>query len=364
MFERLWKKILRRKGLSLWSIPAGLLGIAALIYWPLSIYNRVRKRTQVKVNVPVISIGNISVGGSGKTPLVEFLARQLMLNDFRVGIVSSGYGRTIETSFLESGHNVVNMSVEETGDEVMLLAHTLHDALFSVDRQKFRAAERLASSGKVDLIIVDDGFQHHQLARDFDIVTFDAAVPRRNQKLLPFGLLREPFDTIRLADAVIITRANIAKDITGLQKRLKRHIPSTTTVYSANFMMDELVGKSQTHPIKYLEDKRVFIFAGIGSFSSFRKQIKSLAAGIDGQLELGDHQKYDMATLEKIKKLAAKKKSDVIITTAKDWVKIGDFDFGIEHYYVSLAVDLDPGEEKLVQDITKKLNLKPHGVEA
>ncbi len=355
--ESIWKKTLRRKRLSLWTIPAMLLWVASVPYRFLPGIARLRVKDRVRVPLPVISVGNITVGGTGKTPMVHLLARHLSEEGFRVGIVSSGYGRESEESFVEPGYRIRNMTAAQIGDEVMLLATLLPDVIFSVDDSKTEAAVRLAESGLVDLMIVDDGFQHHRLHRDLDIVTYDAAIPRHLMKPFPGGVMRERRVSLKRADVVVVTRSNFARDIGVLQKRLRKIAPKAAH-YTAQFGIDELVGRDRHWPIKYIEDKSVFLFAGVGNFEPLRRQVSVLAGDLDDSLELSDHQQYDPELLAEIKEMADDHDSDVIVTTGKDWVKLGDFDFGREIYYLAQSVDLDPGEEQLVAWIQAQLGLQ------
>ncbi len=357
MLERIWKKILRRKPYSLWVFPSFLLWICSLGYRLLLRIRRSRTGPSTQLEVPVISVGNITVGGTGKTPIVQLLAQSFLDEGLQVGVVSSGYGRPSEVSFMEPGYKVRNRPVDETGDEVRLLAGLLPEVVFSVDRSKSAAARRLDDSRDVELIIVDDGFQHFGLARDLDIVTFDAAISRKMFKWFPYGLLREPLSALRRAGIIIITRSNFARDRSLLQRRLKRISPEAT-YYFAPFMIDELVGHDRRLPVKYLEDKSVFLFAGVGNFRPLRKQVAALSGDLDYAMELSDHQRYGRHLLSKIKLLAERFDSDVIITTGKDWVKLGDFDFGREIYYLAQSIDLDPGEEKLAAHLCDKLGLR------
>ncbi len=357
LLEPVWKRFLRRKGLSPWVLLVPVMWLASLVYRSLLAYKRNHTPLRPKLTVPVVSIGNIGVGGTGKTPMVEFLSRFLLADGIRVGVVSSGWGRNSESSFVEPGYRVQEMPVSETGDEVLLLAELLPSAIFSVGAVKWEAAERLAVSGQVDLIIVDDGFQHWALPRDFDIVTFDAAVKRKQWQLFPLGRLREPFTALRRANVVIITRANFSDDVSVLKRMLQQYSPKSE-LYRAGFSLTELVGREERRPIKFLEDKSVTLFAGIGNFRSFRKQVASLSASIDATIELSDHQQYTEPLLERIKQTAEKHNSDILVTTGKDWVKLGNFDFGRDIYYLAQSIDLDPGEEKLVRQIKTKLGLK------
>ncbi|RKX27084.1 MAG: tetraacyldisaccharide 4'-kinase [Candidatus Zixiibacteriota bacterium] len=355
MLESVWKKIIRRKSLSLWALPALLLWLCSFIYRLAFLIRRATAAEPVTLSVPVISIGNISVGGSGKTPLVAFLSQDLQQCGVRVGVVLSGYGRTITEPILASGYKVEKMDVSATGDEAMLLATLLPDAVFSIHAVKAEGARVLAESGKVDIIVVDDGFQHFGLARDIDIVTYDAAVEARHLKSFPYGILREPIKALKRADVIIITRAKFAQDLNRIKDRLKLISPKAE-LYSAGFETTNLVGSNRSMSVKYIEDKSVFLFAGIGNFESLKRQVTMQSGDLDYALELSDHQEYDQTLLREIKEQAGRYDSDVILTTLKDWVKLWDFDFDREIYYLDLTVDLDPGEEKLIAYLQEKLN--------
>ncbi|MEA3296897.1 MAG: tetraacyldisaccharide 4'-kinase [candidate division Zixibacteria bacterium] len=361
MIERIWKKILRKRGLSIWVIPAFGLWLCSIIYRLAFCLRKVRTKQTVKVSLPVICVGNISVGGTGKTTIVQFLASFLLMEGVRVGIASSGYGRVSAIPFVEPGYRVQNMKIAETGDEVMLLAGLLPEVVFAVNRSKAEAAAQLSQTGQVDIIIVDDGFQHFRLARDIDIVTFDAAVDERFFKLFPYGVLREPLSSLARADIVVLTRSNLTRDLAGCRKTLEDVSPHAQH-YSAQFLIAELQGYERRLPIKYLEDKSVFLFAGIGNFEPLRRQVASLCADLDYALELSDHQAYNTRVLKQIKTLADSNDSDIILTTGKDWVKLPDFAFGREIYYLTQAIDLDPGEEKLIQYLMNKLGLERRNI--
>ncbi len=357
MLERIWKKILRREKLSLWVLPAFFLWLASLLYRVGRGVHLIAAGKPVTASVPVISIGNITVGGSGKTTMVAMVARLLQEEGVRVGIVSSGYGREEEAPIVAPGYKIQNMDSRRTGDEIHYLAKLLPQVMFSVDRSKSEAAVRLGAAGEVDVIVVDDGMQHRRLHRDLEIVTFDASIPNRLLKLLPYGILREPISALERADIILITRANMVDDEGVAPGRLKRQFPNSV-IYRARFLSHELIGKERNRPVKYLEDKSVFLFAGIGNFKAMARQVRTLCADLDYTMELADHQQYDHELLKRIKNAADETDPDVILTTGKDWVKLGDFDFGREIYYLSQSIDLDPGEEKLVRYLMKKLNLK------
>ena len=355
--EHIWKRILRRRRFSLWGLAVLPLWLVSLPYRFVTRWVRRFSGDRVRVGLPVISVGNITVGGTGKTPMVKLLGRHLAEEGIRVGVVSSGWGRASEEPCLEPGYRLRTMTAAEVGDEVLYLAWQLPEAVFSIDVSKTEAALRLAESGLVDVIIVDDGFQHFRLHRDLDLVTYDAAIKKRHLKPFPHGVMREPRSALKRADVVVTTRANFAKDIGVLQKRLKRIAPRAAH-YTAQFRLTELVGAERRWPIKYLEDKSVLLFAGIGNFAPLYRQVSVAAADVDYALELSDHQVYDEEMLERIKQLANQYESDVIVTTGKDWVKLADFDFGRETYYLAQSIDLDPGEEHLVAFVQERLGLQ------
>lgn len=350
MLEKLWKKTVRRPPLSLWAIPALVLWLISLVYPLLIFLNRLFSGQRVKLSRPVISVGNLTVGGSGKTPLVLLLASRLEAEGLRVGVVSSGYGRKSTQSHYGPGHEIARLSADRVGDEVIFLAERLSNTIFSIDRSKSAAAERLDNEGEVDLIIVDDGFQHHRLVRNVDIVAYDGSVNRRLLKRFPYGLLREPLSALKRAEIIVITRSNFARDIGQLQQRLSGYSPDAR-IYTAQFTAGSLVSRERKHPVKYLTDKTLFLFAGIGNFGQFKRHVATLCGDIDCSIEFSDHQVYDTQILSKIKRQADECGSDLILTTGKDWVKLGDFDFGRELYYLDISIDLDPGEEKLTKHL-------------
>jgi tetraacyldisaccharide 4'-kinase len=158
------------------------------------------------------------------------------------------------------------------------------------------------------------------------------------------------------ADIIVVTRAGQAVDI-GAIKREVRRISPDASLYNAEFHSENIIGRDRQLLVKYLSDKSVFMFAGVGNFRALERQVSTLSANLDCALELSDHQRYDQPLLERIKWQADHYESDLILTTFKDWVKIGDFDFGREFYYLDLAIDLEPGAEQLLAEIISRLGL-------
>lgn len=360
MFESIWKSFLRRRGLSPWHLAVPLVGLVSLGYRIGVWLRELTAGAPHKVGKPVVSIGNLTVGGSGKTPLVEFLGRHLLDEGVKVGIVSSGYGRSSAETVLEPGYRIQDMPAAMVGDEVRLLADSLPEALFAVHDTKLEAARALAVRD-VDIILVDDGFQHRRLFRDIDIVTFDAVAAEQSQHLFPLGTLREPLGALRRAAIVVITRANLSRDIGELKRRIGRLCPDAA-LFQAGFVIDELISSEGRLPVKYLQDKSALLFAGVGNFPALSKQVGSLVGNLEAAIEFSDHQVYSDPVLADIRRAVETHEPDLLLTTAKDWVKLGSFDFGCELYYLGLTIDLDPGEERLVAQLRQKLGLTPREV--
>jgi tetraacyldisaccharide 4'-kinase len=356
MIEKSWKKIIRRERFSLLSIPALFLWIVSIVYRIVFSIVRVTSKVKIKLSIPVVSVGNITIGGTGKTPMVAFLARFLIDEGFKVGIVSSGYGRESDESYVLPGYKMMNKNHPEIGDEVKLLAQMLPEAVFSVDKNKSLASKAIDQGDGIDLILIDDGFQHYNLHRDIDLVTYDAGIKKELLKPFPYGVMREPLSALKRADIIVITRSKFAKDLQQLQNKLKKYNPSAKH-FNARFTATELIGAEQNLPVKYLEDKSVLLFAGIGNFKSLERQVNALCADLDFAMELDDHQVYDKDILNEIRTKADELDSDLILTTGKDWVKIVNFDFNREFYYLNQTIDLDPGEEKLIEFLEKVLKL-------
>ncbi len=339
-------------------------GAAAVPLWLASVVYRMGfalvkavRRPSVRLGIPVISVGNITVGGAGKTPLVGWLAEELAHRGYRVGIVARGYKRDSDEPLLARGDEIQKMDVEATGDEVKLLAQMLPDVMFSIHKTKARAARVLAASSAADVIVVDDGFQHWALHRDVDIVALDASMDPKLALPFPRGMLREGFRALGRADLIIITRANLGRHVEWVRDQISR-APGEAEAFEARFVANDIHADFVNRlPITYLRSRSVFLFAGIGHFGGLAEQVKRLAGKVAGTMELEDHQSFSAALLERIRAAAERQKADLLLTTAKDWVKLGDFDFGRETYYLGLTVKIDKDRE-LLEIIEQKLTLK------
>ncbi|MBF0592415.1 MAG: tetraacyldisaccharide 4'-kinase [Nitrospirae bacterium] len=275
----------------------------------------------------VISVGNITLGGTGKTPLVIALAQEALRLGLRPCILTRGYrGKTKGPCHVCRGNGPI-LDVVEAGDEPVLMAMRLPQVEVIKGPDRYEAAQ--LSQG-ADIFILDDGFQHFGLYRDIDIVLVDCLRGFGNGRLFPVGPLREPIAQLTRANIIVTTRNdNIGNDnpgnnlITTLCNRAGVAYPSgiTTAVYNAQHRPTSLrTTDGLDLPLSMIAGQRVFAFCGIGNPNAFRLTLQSTGADIAGMLTFPDHHRYNTSDLKKI----FKKSSDAqwIITTEKDIIKI------------------------------------------
>lgn len=266
---------------------------------------------QLKLRTPVLSVGNLTMGGTGKTPFVQYLVEKLQQKGRRCGIVSLNYQARIRKPALVDPKRPD--AAFYYGDEPTLLAHHFPQVPVMVGPRKWESALHLEATGLCDTLILDDGFQHHALARDLDFVLIDASAPLEDLELLPVGRARESLDALQRADYLVLTRVNQAEE--SQLARLVSLLPPDKPILQ---MSSQLQGE-------FLEEtgRRVFGFAGIGRPEAFEASLKSESfyelVGFQG---FPDHYNYKMQDLERLRQLAKDAGAELLITTEKDAVKI------------------------------------------
>mgnify|MGYP000029085674 FL=1 len=288
-----------------------------------------------KVDATVISVGNISLGGAGKTPFTIALSNFLAQRGKSVGVLTRGYGRKSGGDFLLKNH-----SVEEAGDETIVLKNNLSKSIpIYVSKNKILGANALASLG-CEIIILDDAFQHRKIYRDIDVVLVNPdELQEKNKKTFPWGLLREPFYNIDRADIIITNKTNLYKESSPLKNSL-----SINTEFE-----NEALSSSGRITINQLSGlKNVMSICGIGKPESFQKSLSGLNIGVVENLIYPDHHSFSKKDVSNIKLNIEKYKIDAIVCTEKDWVKLVDFkeEIGIPIY----AVRINHHLKKDIQD--------------
>ena len=259
--------------------------------------------------IPVVSVGNLTTGGTGKTPFAAFLARWFREHDLRVAFVSRGY---------RSQPGQVN-------DEALVLDQLCPDVPLLQNPDRLAGALIAREELESQLVILDDAFQHRRLVRDLDIVLIDALNPWGYGHLLPRGLLREPRSALRRADVVVLTRVDLcpAESLARLRREVARwHQPACV---EARFVPQRLIGgDGRSAPLTDLAGRRVAAFCGIGNPSAFRQLLAGLGHPVpdDRFREFRDHHAYTRDDVESLQRWARETGVEAVLTTQKDLVKL------------------------------------------
>jgi tetraacyldisaccharide 4'-kinase len=342
MIEKTWLTIIGNKTNPLFWLPLAVFWILSLFY-RLGLFFKFAFISLRKLSVPVISVGNITVGGSGKTPVVDEITRHFQEKNKKIGIVSSGYGRKNKQLLSGLGADIARMNIDDIGDEILMLSQSLPDAYFAVGPSKSEAAVFLERTHRPDVIIIDDGFQHRQLHRDFDILLLDAGIDLRSESLLPMGRLREPLSAIKRSNQILITKVNLGAENNPFPEWINGQFADKNPI-SVSFENNFLVSKTEKISIDDASASRPYFFAGIGQFAPLLEHIRRLFPGLAGYRFFPDHCPYNKTHLEQIRQDIKKFTPDRIITTRKDYVKLEAFDFGPPIYYLDLLLEFEKAE--------------------
>ncbi len=330
----------------------GALGLAAYGYGAaVTVRNAAYDRGWLAVHraaVPVISLGNITTGGTGKTPLAAWLANWLVEQGHRPGLLSRGY-RSLDAEPASSG---------STGnDEKRVLDRLCPGVPHLQQRDRVRSSKRLVGESGCDVLILDDGFQHRRLGRDLDLLLVDALQPWGFGHLLPRGLLRESRSGLRRADLVIVTRADQAStnDRQRLRMDLERFQCHAECLEVA-FKPKRLLGlDGSIRELNSMAGQKGLAFCGIGNPEGFRQTLASLQIDCDLQ-PFPDHHHYDARDLAALAAKAQVARTDLVLTTLKDLVKIPPTAWtGPPLYAVDIGVEFLSGEEPLTDRLRKLL---------
>jgi tetraacyldisaccharide 4'-kinase len=260
-----------------------------------------------RATVPVVSVGNITLGGTGKTPMVEWVARWFRHRDRRVTILSRGYGQT-----------------EGLNDEGRVLEENLPDVPHLQGRDRVALAGIAVEELETQVIVLDDGFQHRRLGRDLDIVLLDALEPFGLGRMFPRGLLREPVASLRRAGVVVLSKADLvdAEKREAIRNEAERRagpLPWAEARHAPNGLVD---AAGNVEPLDRLKGTRVAAFCGIGNPEGFRRTLATLGVELVGFRAFPDHHRYSAADIAELAAWAAGVGAELALTTQKDSVKV------------------------------------------
>jgi len=277
----------------------------------------------------VICIGNLTLGGTGKTPAVIAVAQEAKKRGHNPCVLTRGYkGKAQDISFVSRGNGPL-LSPADAGDEACLMAHTLKGVTIIKGKDRFRAGIAAFDNAQLAIVnlqeptlfILDDGFQHWKLHRDVDVVLIDATNPFGNEKLFPEGIMREHFDALKRAHIIVITKSDMA--VPGAVQSITRKIKGynhVAPVFTASHKPTGLINNAgETGEIDTLRNKRIYAFSGIANPAYFQSSLRKCGAQIVDFKKFRDHHMYRQTDIDEIKSDALGLE---IVTTEKDLVKL------------------------------------------
>ena len=311
----------------------------ALLWLPAKLYElAVRLRVaayetdylkQKRLDTTVISVGNLTLGGAGKTPMVGYIANYLKSEGHSVAVLTRGYGREssgirVLNDPIKEARTIAAGSYREYGDEPVMLARSLPDVPIIVNSQRFESGKLAEESFGTEVLVLDDGYQHLALSRNLNILLIDATDPFGGFEMPPFGRLREPLYGMRRADAVIVTRADRPFDHAQALSLVKHFCGDTIPVmyfYSSISNLRHLETGEVYTSAKFV-GWNVAVACGIGNPEAFTEDILQAGINIVSESFFADHHSFTQSDLEQIYKAAREAGADAIVTTEKDAVRL------------------------------------------
>jgi len=329
-----------------------VLRICSYAYWLLLKFSYIVMRLSgiKRLDCPVVSVGNITMGGTGKTPFVEMLAAHLTRKGKKVGILIRGYG----------------------ADEVKLLKEKLPNVSISVGRDRVKKGRELQARNKVDVVLMDDGFQHRRLKRDIDIVLIDGTNPFGNGVLLPRGILREPVNSLDRAGIIVVNKSDMSPDglkrVDDMMHDLNISAPMVESRYILEgiYRIDENIKANEAVNIDRFANRGVGIMSSIANPGYFKWMMKENGAKIVDEISYPDHHDYTAAEIMSSMSRLRSSGAEAILVTEKDAVKIrpiaGELMKGsqvemLPFWAVSIKVEILKGKEEFFGRLHRLLHI-------
>lgn len=298
--------------------------------------------------IPVISVGNITTGGTGKTPLVIWVCRYLQ-------------GRGVACTILTRGYKTRPGTI---ADEPALLARACEGAAVVVNPDRVAGAKKAVDHHGAKVLVMDDGFQHRRLKRDLDIVVIDATCPFGYGKLIPAGLLREPLTSLSRASVAVITRTDLVdqSQLQQIESDLRRYTGDVPIVKTTHKFTGVVCDVNTMIGLDEMRDKPVYAFCGIGNPNAFFSSLESSSMKLVGTEVFDDHYMYTSDDLERLIRQAKSNGAEAILCTQKDWVKsallLPSGKEGVVFGYVAMELDFKDGCDKISPLIDALIKLK------
>jgi len=333
-------------------MPSLLRGVAAAASWPFAGAAALRRQLYLggklrrrRAPLPVISVGNLVVGGAGKTPFSSYLLRGLSRQGRQVAVIARGY---------RSGKS------DAVNDELVMLGRQVPDALTLATPNRLTGCRKAAELG-AEVAVLDDGFQHIPLMRDLDILLLDATRPFGNGRLLPRGTLREPPECARRADIAVLTRVDLASrgqvgELRTWLGRLRRNMPVAECCFRPATLKPVVAGSAPPLDPEALSGRRIGAFAGLADPRSFGRLLRALGAAVVYSRRFRDHHRYTGRDLAEVAAEARWAGAELLVTTEKDAVKLSRLTAPeAPLYYLPIEVEMREGEDLLWAEVGRAL---------
>ena len=317
------------------------------------------------LGVQVISIGNVTAGGTGKTPVTEIFARTLAAEGRKVAILSRGYRRkeapwwqrmftqVVEPPLVVSNGKHVLLDAATGGDEPYMLASNLPGVAVVVDRNRVKAGRYAVKRFGTNTIILDDGFQYQKLKHSIEVVLVDSTNPFGNGNILPRGILREPARNLKRADIIFLTKCR--GDVTAVKNEIRRYNKTADIVecnHTPRLLRD--VWSREEYPLSWIQGKTLCTLSGIASPKGFENSLRHLGAKVVWCERYADHHRYDSSEVLYALNRTADMGADALVTTEKDAVRFPRFETTpVKCLYLRIAIEILAGGENFTQIINR-----------
>lgn len=310
--------------------------------------------------IPTVSIGNITAGGTGKTPVTMWLAGYLACRGRRPAILSRGYrGKAEKRGAVVSDFSRIYLSAEEAGDEPLLMARSLPGVPVLTGKDRCRSAEKAKAMG-ADILLLDDGFQYWKMKRGLDVVLIDSTWPFGGGHLLPRGLLREPLSHLSRAGLLVLTKADQASDSdkAAIRRVLEKEAPGVPVIESGHqpaecLLFEEWQRGTRTagSSLDHVKGMKALLMSGVGNPGGFARTAGAAGLEVQGQIAFSDHHKYTEEDLDDAEEEARRRGADCIAVTEKDGVKLPRraARTGIPVYVLSIRVAFEEKGQSLLE---------------
>ena len=273
----------------------------------------------------VVSVGNLTLGGSGKTPTVELVVCTLRDLGAVPAVVSRGYGRVSRGVRVVADREGIRADVRTAGDEPRLLAERLPGVVVVVGENRYEAGRVAVEQHGATALVLDDGFQHRTLAKDLEILVVQARAPWGNARVFPRGMLREPLAALVRAHAVVVTNPTDAARVDAVATTVRRFNPTAPVLAASYHYRDAIeTGSGRRAPVTELSGRRLMAFAGLGSPRGFADTLDAVGVQRAGLVEFPDHHWFTASDLRELAHDARAAGAEGLITTEKDWIRLRD----------------------------------------